>query len=186
MINKNIIVLVFPLLFLLIQGNFIHAQSLRGLVNKGVDQYDDQKFPDAEANFKKGLDTAPDNFNAEFNLGDAYFKQKRYDEAVKSFEKALVKTQDRNLKAKAFHNIGNSFLKAQKLKESVAAFKESLKLNPQDMETKYNLSYALDLLKNKQQNKQNQNQKNQDNKNNKNDKDKNKQDQDKKDQDQKK
>lgn len=31
------------------------AQSTRGLVNDGVDYYDDNKFSDAEVNFKKGL-----------------------------------------------------------------------------------------------------------------------------------
>jgi len=135
-----------------------NAQSTRGLINEGVDLYKEQKFADAEVNFKKGLEKSPESFEAKFNLGDAYYKQERYDEAIKSFQSAFVNARSDEEKAKIFHNVGNSFLKSQKVKESVGAFKEALKLNPNDQETKYNLSYALNLLKNQNQNQQNQNQ----------------------------
>ena len=49
--------------------------------------------------------------------------------------------------------------------ESIAAYKNALKLNPSDMEAKYNLSYAL-KLRNQQQNNQQNQQQQQDNKNN--------------------
>lgn len=172
-LRKGIRVQRYIILFIVILESCSFGQSLRGLVNEGVDQYSDKKYPEAEVNFKKGLEASPNSFQAEFNLGDSYFRQQRYDEAVKSFQQSIVKTDDKNLKAQAFHNIGNSLLKAQKLKESVEAFKQSLKLNPYDKETKYNLSYALNLMKDQQQNQQNQNQQQ-----NQNDKDKNKDKQD--------
>lgn len=142
---------------------FANAQSARSLNNKGVDLYKDKKFADSETNFKKGLNEEPNNFETNFNLGDAYYKQQRYDEAIKSFQNSLDKTEDSELKAKSYHNIGNSLLESKKIKESVEAYKNSLKLNPNDEETKYNLSYALSLLK-----KQNQQQKNNQDKNDKN------------------
>lgn len=177
----------------------LKAQSARGLINDGVELYKDKKFGDSEVNFKKGMEKVPDSFNAYFNLGDAQYKQERYDEALKSYQQSLAKTGDKNLKAKAYHNIGNSLLKSQKLKESVEAYKNALKLNPNDKDTKYNLSYALNLLKeqnnqqqknknDKQDNKQdknNQNNQNNQNKKDQNDQDKNK-DQNKQNQDQNK
>jgi tetratricopeptide (TPR) repeat protein len=142
------------------------AQSKRELINEGVDYYNQKKFTDAEVNFKKGIEKASDSFEANFNLGDAYFKQKRYDESLKSFQSSLELAQDSILKAKTYHNIGNSLLKSEKIKESIEAYKNALKINPNDRETKYNLSYALSLLEKqqnqKQQNKQNQNQQNKD------------------------
>jgi Ca-activated chloride channel family protein len=143
----------------------IHAQ--RGVINDGVDEYNKGKYVDAEVNFKKGKEKAPESFEAHFNLGDAYYKQGKLDESLKEFYSSLELTQDPSLKASAYHNIGNSLLKAKKIKESIEAYKNSLKINPNDQETKYNLSYALSLLdkqKNQQQNKQ-------DNKNNQDDKD---------------
>ncbi len=158
----------------------LQAQSLRSLNNNGVDKYKNKKFADAEVNFKKGLDKEPASFITNFNLGDAYYQQQRYDEALNSYKAALPQAKTKEEKAKVYHNIGNSLLKSKQIKESIEAYKNSLKLNPNDEETKYNLSYALDLLKN-QKNQQKQNQdKNQQNK------DQNKKDQDKKDQDQNK
>jgi tetratricopeptide (TPR) repeat protein len=139
------------------------AQSTRGLINDGVDLYKGQKFADAEVNFKKGAEKSPESFEAKFNLGDAYYKQQRYDEAIKSFQSALVNARNDEERAKIFHNVGNSLLKSQKIKESIGAYKEALKLNPNDQETKYNLSYALEMLKNQDQNQQ-QNQQNDQNK----------------------
>jgi tetratricopeptide (TPR) repeat protein len=83
---------------------------------------------------------------------------------MKSYQSALSQAKTKNEKAKVYHNIGNSLLKSNQIQESIDAYKNSLKLNPNDEETKYNLSYALSMLKNQQnQNKQNQD-KNQQNK----------------------
>jgi len=85
------------------------------------------------------------------------------------------------------HNIGNSLLKSQKLEESVNAYKNGLKLNPNDADTKYNLSYALSLLKdkqNQQKNDQNNKEQKKDNKQNKDGQNKDQNKQDNKDQNQ--
>jgi Ca-activated chloride channel homolog len=172
---------IFPFIVLLFSCNYLNAQSVRQLNNNGVDQYKEGKFVDSEVNFKKGAAKEPKNFETSFNLGDAYYKQQKYDEAVKSFQSALEKSESPEQKAKVYHNIGNSLLKDKKVKESVEAYKNSLKINPNDEDTKYNLSYALSLLKNQQNQKQN-NKNNQNDKNQK-DQDKNKnKDQDKKNQ----
>jgi len=165
----------------------LFSQSTRSLVNSGVDLYKDRKFADAEVNFKKGVENSPENFEAKFNLGDAYYKQQRYDEAMKSYQSAFVDAKNDIDKSKIYYNVGNSLLKSQKLKESIGAYKEALKLNPDDEQAKYNLSYALNQLKNpnqdQQQNKnQDQDKKDQDKQNQ--DQDKQNQDQDKQNQDQ--
>ncbi len=140
------------------------AQTTRSLINKGVDFYKQGKYSDAEVNFKKGLDKEYDSYIGHFNLGDALYKEGRYNEALREYKNALSYAKTNEQKAKVFHNVGNALLKAKKIKESIGAYANALKLNPNDMQTKYNLSYALKLLKkqkNKQkQNKQNKNQKN--------------------------
>jgi tetratricopeptide (TPR) repeat protein len=88
----------------------IYAQSTRDLVNDGVDQYNQKKYNDAEVNFKKGIEKKPDSFQGNYNLGDAYYKQQRYDEAMKQYGASLTKTNDKDQKAKVYHNIGNTFL----------------------------------------------------------------------------
>jgi tetratricopeptide (TPR) repeat protein len=150
------------LLTLLIPTAFSFAQSTRGLINDGVNLYNEKKFSDAEVNFKKGAEKNPESFEAKFNLGDTYYKQERYDEAIKSFQSALASAKTDEEKAKIYHNVGNSLLKSQKIKESIGAYEEALKLNPNDQETKYNLSYALNMLKNQNQKQNQKNDKNKD------------------------
>lgn len=183
MIKLNVKLVVIIGFVILISQQLALGQSVRSLNNTGVESFKKEQFVDAEVNFKKGLKKSKDSFELNYNLGDAYYKQQKYDEAIESFQTSLSKTEDNQLKSKALHNIGNSLLKSQKIKESVESYKNALKLNPNDPDTKYNLSYALSLLKQQEQKQQdkNQNDKNQDKQDqkdqNKNDQqDKNKQD----------
>ena len=104
------------------------------------------------------MEKDPELFQGHFNLGDAYYKQGRYDEALQSYKNSLQFTDDKTNEAKAYHNIGNALMKQQ----SVGAYANSLKKNPDDLDTKYNLSYALNMLKQNQQQQKNKNDKDQD------------------------
>lgn len=165
--------------WLLILASCLFAQQERGLTRDGNKQFEKEKYSDAEASYKKALE-AKNNFpEAVFNLGDAMYKQGRYDEAAKQFQLASTLIKDTMQKAQAYHNMGNCSMEKKEYEEAVKAYKQALKFNPKDKDTKYNLAYANAKLKDKQQNKQDQ----KDNKNQQN-KD-NKKDQDKKDQDKK-
>ncbi|PJA98209.1 MAG: hypothetical protein CO128_08500 [Ignavibacteriales bacterium CG_4_9_14_3_um_filter_30_11] len=166
--NTLINIIIFAIFSLM---GIIYAQSTRSLINDGVDLYHKGKINDAEVNFKKGLTNEPKNLEANFNIGDAFYKNKRYDEAIDAFQKSLLLSNVKKFKSKVYHNIGNSFLKQNKFDESIEAYKNALKLNPNDEQTKYNLSYAL------QQKKDNKNNKNKDK--DKKDKDKNNKDKNK-------
>jgi tetratricopeptide (TPR) repeat protein len=152
------------------------AQSTRSLINDGVEQFTKENFADAEVNFKKAVEQSPESFEAKFNLGNAYYKQQRYDEAINSFQSSLASAKTEKERAEVFYNIGNSLLKSNKLDQSITAYKESLKLNPDDMDAKYNLSYALNQKNNPQQDQQ-QN-KNDEKKDDQENKDQNQQNQD--------
>jgi tetratricopeptide (TPR) repeat protein len=139
------------------------GQSVRSLVNGGNDLYHDQKFTDAEVNYRKALEKEPGLVQGHFNLGNALAKQGKAEDAIREYQNALGGATQRDTRAYAHYNIGNSFLQGQKFQEAVNSYVESLKLNPRDDEAKYNLSYALERLKQKQQ--QQQQPKNQQDKN---------------------
>ena len=164
MIRRNYLKYLIVVLVIL-SGRLLFPQAARTNVNNGVELYNKGKYIDSEVEFKKGLQKAPDNFNSSFNLGDSYYKEGKYDDAIKSYASALSKANSSELKSKTYHNIGNALLKGEKYKESVGAYANALKLNPRDEQTKYNLSYALSMMKNNDQ-------KNKNDKNNKNNKDK--------------
>jgi len=185
---KQLIIIV---LFLL-QGSWLFAQQEKSLVHKGNELYQQKKYTEAEANYRKSMEKRK-NVEGNFNLGDALFKQKKFTEAGEQFNQLAGASSNKNIAAKAYHNLGNSLLENKKLEESIDAYKKSLINNPKDDETRYNLAYAQEKLKEQQKkDKDNKkNDKNQDKKNknkddkNKDNKDQNKKDQDKKDQDKK-
>jgi tetratricopeptide (TPR) repeat protein len=94
----------------------------------------------------------------------------------------LTENDDKDFKSKVHHNIGNSYLKSQKFEESIKSYKEALKLNPNDEETKYNLSYALNMLKNNQDKQQQKNDQDKDDQKKNDDKNQDKKENDKNDQ----
>jgi Tfp pilus assembly protein PilF len=79
MIFFNIRTITLLAVCIFIFSQFAHGQSPRSLNNSGVDSYKKQQFVDAEVNFKKGLEKSKDSFELNYNLGDAYYKQQRYD-----------------------------------------------------------------------------------------------------------
>lgn len=51
--------------------------------------------------------------------------------------------KDHTAKARAYHNLGNALYQKGQFKESVEAYKNALRQNPNDLETKRNLTNAL-------------------------------------------
>ena len=165
----------------------LSSQQEKVNTRNGNEQFQNEKYADAEASYKKALDVKNNFPEAVFNLGDAIYKQKRYDDAAKQFQLSAQTNADESVKANAYYNQGNSFMEQKKWEDAIKAYKNSLKLNPKDADAKYNLAYANSKLKKDQggggQDK-NQKQKDQQNKDQQNkDQNKDKQDQ-KKDQQQ--
>jgi len=177
------IVIGFISLFAMLLSSFSgYAQKPeRALVREGNSQYNKKKYDQAELSYRKALKENKDTPEAAFNLGDALYKQGKYEEAATKFQQITAEKGNTKLKAKAYHNLGNSYLKSKKLEESIGAYKNALKLSPDDQETKYNLAYAKALLAQQQQQK-NKDKNDKDKKDDKNkDKDKQNKDQQNKD-----
>lgn len=113
----------------------------------GNKEFQNAKFADAEASYKKALDIKNNMEEATFNLGDAIYEQERYEDAGKQFQLSAQTNSDDEVKSKAFHNLGNSFMQEKKYEDAVKAYKNSLKINPKDVDTKYNLAYANEMLR---------------------------------------
>lgn len=160
------------------------AQSERKSVRAGNKQYETGKYANAEIDYRKALEKNKSSYAGTYNLGDALYKQKKYEEAVQQFNNSANMSKNKKDMANSYHNLGNALLEAKKYEQSVDAFKNSLKLNPTDNDTRYNLAYAQSMLKQQQQ----QQQQNQDKKDDKNKQDKqqqSKQDQNKENQEKK-
>jgi len=163
-----------------------YSQADRKLIREGNREYGKEKYSESEISYRKALDKNKESADAVFNTGDALYRQKKYEDAGKQFLQNHDMNDDKKKKSASLYNLGNSLLMANKVQESIDAYKGSLKIDPDNLETKYNLAYAQDLLKQQQeQQQQQQQQNNQDKQNQDNNKeDKNQDQQDKKDQEQ--
>jgi tetratricopeptide (TPR) repeat protein len=169
---KKYIFITFSLLFLGLGGVF--AQEKDKTLPKANEEYADNKFVDAEADYRISNSKFPNRAAAPYNLGNAIYKQNQAPEAKFAYAKAINNTNSRPQKHKAFHNLGNVFMKEKNYTEAVEAYKNALRNEPSDEETRYNYALAKKMLK------ENPPKDNKD-KDKKDKKDKDKKDQDKKD-----
>ncbi len=152
------------------------------MIRQGVKSYQEGDFSEAEVQFRKAQDLNLESFEADFNTGTALYGQEKYEETVKQYEKLVEESTDPETTASIWHNIGNSLLEAQQYEPSIEAYKSSLRNNPGDIDTKYNLAYAKRKLKEQQQQQQdNQDQQDQDQQDNENEDQQEKEDQDQQD-----
>ena len=140
---------------------FAQAHPERRFIRSGNKGYERQDYDAAEERYRTALEREPNSYEAAFNLSDALYRQQKYDEAAQMLGK-LSERGDLTAaqRAKVLHNLGNIRFAQQQLQEAADCYKESLRARPDDLETKYNLAYVQQLLKDQQQN-QDQNQQNQ-------------------------
>ncbi len=154
--------LVFILSFIILMFS-LYAQKESRDVRAGNKLYEAEKYTEAEVEYRKGLQKNAQSFEGSFNLGNALFRQEKYEEAIKQYNTVTAfSTDDKEKLAAAYHNMGNALLLNGQIPASIEAYKMALKNNPKDNETRYNLAFAQELLKNQKQQDQNQDQQNQD------------------------
>ncbi len=146
------------------------AQADRKYIRTGNRFYRQRDFAKAEAEYRKAISANAENAQAIYNLGCALMMQQKDSAAIEQYLNAGKLERIPMRKAKVYHNIGVVCQSRKMYAEAIDAYKESLRNNPDDNETRYNLALCKRLLKNNPQNKNKDNNKNQEK--NKNDKDK--------------
>ena len=159
--------MVAVLILMLASPVMLQAQSDRSEVRAGNREFKKGEFREAELDYKRALEEDSTSVTAKYNLGNALYKTESYSEA-ELYLKGLgdsLKSVSASKASDCFHNSGNLALKQKKYQEAVDAYKESLRLEPDNFETKSNLAYAQKMLKEQQQQQQQQQQNQQDNQN---------------------
>ncbi len=140
--------LLYIILFLFAAAG-AQAQQLpeRSLVRKGNRQYNKGNYEQSIGRYEQALQAAPGQFEAIYNLGNALYKAERFDRAEQTMQQAAADSLRADTeRAEAFYNLGNAQFKQQKYQEALESYKQSLRLNPSDMEAKYNYAYTKRLL----------------------------------------
>jgi tetratricopeptide (TPR) repeat protein len=153
------------LFFLIILTAGATAQTVRSHISEGNQAYKKSKYTDAEVEYKKALEKNPKSNEAQFNLGNSYYKQQRFDEAMREYANSGTSMKAPDDRAATYYNAGNSLYQSNKYQEAINAYKQSLRLNPNDEDARYNLQMArAKLVQQQQQKQQNKDQKQDQNK----------------------
>ena len=130
----------------------------RDYLRSGNKLYNDSLFIKAEVDYRKALEINPKSTDAMFNLANALLMQQKAKEAMEQYESVSKIEKDKEKLAQIYHNMGVILQSSKQLPQCIEAYKESLRNNPKDDETRYNLALAQKQLKDQQQDQQNQDQ----------------------------
>ena len=137
---------------------FAQEKTDRDYLRSGNKLYNDSLFIKAEVDYRKALEINPKSTDAMFNLANSLLMQQKAKEAMEQYESVSKIEKDKDKLAQIYHNMGVILQSAKQYPQCIEAYKESLRNNPKDNETRYNLALAQKLLKDQQQNQQNQDQ----------------------------
>jgi tetratricopeptide (TPR) repeat protein len=120
---------------------------------RGERLYDDNQWRASFEAFQKSLDAGAGR-PVVYDAGNALYRMHQYEEAIKRYQD-LPDDSTRLYRAARF-NLGNAYVRAaeeadentrdQPLRLAVAAFEEVLRMDPHDVEAKWNLELALRRL----------------------------------------
>lgn len=137
----------------------VSAQKLeRDYIRKGNRLFNDSVFVDAEVSYRKALEVNPKSTVSMYNLGNTLSQQQKFQDAMEQYVSASKIEKNKMKLAHIYHNMGVLFQAGKDYEKAVEAYKMSLRNNPADHETRYNLALAQKMLKDQQQNQQNQDQ----------------------------
>lgn len=134
----------------------LYAQQESADVRRGNRQYNDSSYIEAEVNYRRGLEKNENSFEGHYNLGNALFRQGKYEQAGELYlAAARIAAGDRSLGeaemderlSASYHNLGNAYYAQQEYTKAIEAYKEALRHNPKDDYTRYNLVKAMQQSK---------------------------------------
>ncbi len=141
-------------ILMLLSLTIVSAQEMpeRREVRRGNDKYEKESYEEAIEHYGKAIAAAPGSIEPIFNMGSALIKSEQYEEADKILNAIVADSlQSDNIVAHAYYNLGNSQFQQQKYEEALESYKQSILLDPTDVEAKYNYAYTKAILNQQQQ-----------------------------------
>jgi hypothetical protein len=180
------------ILFVLIPCFIIYADKVYDKNKKANKLYEQGKYEDALEIYHDALLESPENKKLSMNKGSAHYRLEEYDKAQESYERSLS-VEDQKTRAELLYNMGNVLNKQgdrlassgspeamEKYKAARDSYINSLDIDPDDRDAKWNLQLTQMKIK-EMEKQQQQNKDNKDNKDKRDQKDQDKQQKEKQD-----
>ena len=144
---------LFSLILFLCAGTVSAQKAERKNVREGNKLYESEKYTESEIAYRKSLEVNPRSTEGTYNLGNSLYKQGKFPEAAEQYqliagqgEKMVATPEGKARLSEVYHNMGNIFMQNKDYGKAVEVYKQSLRLNPKDDETRYNLALAQKQL----------------------------------------
>lgn len=142
------------IIFFFVATSFLSVQAqknYREYLRSGNKFYTDSIYDKAEVEYRKALELDPNGSQALYNLGNALLYQNKAQDAMDQYVMAEKRETNKNNLAQIHHNMGVICQASKDFARAVEYYKQSLRENPTDHETRYNLAVALKQLKEQEQ-----------------------------------
>lgn len=133
-------------------------ENYRTLVYEGNQKFNGRDYDGASSKYMEAVKSNEKDFTAHYNLGNALYKSKKYEEAKAEFDKAQKLSQTLPDKTAALHNLGNTYMQMNQPEKAADYYKQALKQNPYNEATRKN--YQIAKLKEKEKQQQQKNEQN--------------------------
>jgi Ca-activated chloride channel family protein len=135
-------VLLIPIMTLLILSLSACGSSVERTLESGNQAFSEQAYEQALETYAHAMEMAPTMAEPVYNLANTLYRMEAFEQTGQLMGQALELASE-ELAQHGFYNLGNNFYQQQQMDGAVEAYKESLRLNPDDLDAKYNLELAL-------------------------------------------
>ena len=153
--NKYYIIL--PIFILAALALSACGSSVERTLDSGNQAYVEQDYQQAMEKYGQAMEMDPELGEPTYNLANTLYRLEAFEEAGQ-FLAQTIQTASDQLAEYGFYNLGNNFFQQELMPEAVEAYKESLRIDSQDMDAKYNLELAMVQQEQQEQQQQEQEQ----------------------------
>lgn len=125
------------------------------LIHQGNRCFAQKDYKQAELFYRRALSVNPRSSRASYNLGNVQLALKQPKAAMKLYEKALPEEKNKNVQSMIYHNMGVILQGQKNYADAIDCYKNSLRRNPANADSRYNLALCQYLLKKQPPKKQN-------------------------------
>ncbi len=137
----------------LIFVNSVLAQAWVDSLEVARKAYKSGDYDKALRYYQSAQKQAPKDVDLSDEIAQSTYRSRDFKNAQKAYEQSAGDKKSPEERARVNHNLGNARMKQKDYDGAISAYKESLRNNPNDAETKYNLSEAIRQKKQQEQQK---------------------------------
>ena len=127
--------------------------SAADLIADGNAAFDNQAYDVSLQSYLEAQGLAPELAEPAYNAANVHYRNQDYENALQFLQQAL-RNAEGELTGSSFYNLGNTLFSTQQLEAAIEAYKDTLRINPDDMDAKHNLELALQQLQQQQEQEQ--------------------------------